>query len=155
MVKKTLVLLSVFVSFSSFSMLQFPDIKMVEKPDFTTESLNEKVKWKLEEEFSKVQRGDVEALENLGAQVYRNYVDYNDGSIFEDYKDGYLASFKLGMYVIQNLVNTYSCLYRVALYCIYQGLCSAPQGRLSEFFDVRKKEAIISSVNSAIEELPE
>lgn len=155
MLKKVLILSSVFVSFSSFSVLQLPGVKTVEKPDFTTESVNEKAKWKLEEEFSRVQRGDVEALENLGAQVYRNYIDYNDGSIFRDYKEGYLASFKLGMYVIQNLVATYNCLYRVALFCVYQGLCSAPQEWLSEFFDIHKKEAFISSVNSAIEKLPE
>ncbi len=108
MLKKVLILSSVFVSFSSFSVLQLPGVKTVEKPDFTTESVNEKAKWKLEEEFSRVRRGDVEALENLGAQVYRNYIDYNDGTIFRDYKEGYLASFKLGMYVIQNLVATYN-----------------------------------------------
>ena len=153
--KKVLILSFVFVSFSGFSMLQLPDIKPVKKPDFATESVNEKAKWRLVEEFSRIQNGDVEALENLGAQVYRNYVDYNDGSIYEDYREGYLASFKLGMYVIQNLVTTYNCLYKVALFCVYQGLCSAPQEKLAEFFDVRKREDLMNSVNSAIEELSE
>ncbi|OUM60274.1 hypothetical protein PIROE2DRAFT_63244 [Piromyces sp. E2] len=140
---------------SSFSMLQLLEVRTVERPNFTTEIVNEKAKWKLEEEFSRVQRGDAEALENLGAQVYRNYIDYNDGSIFEDYREGYLAAFKLGMYVIQNLVTNYNCLYKAALPCVYQGLYSAPQERLSEFFDIRKREDLISAVSSAIEKLPE
>lgn len=156
MVKKIIACLSVFTFFSSFSMLKLPEVKEIEKPNFMAEEINEKARWKLAEEFSKTQKGDVEAFENLGAQVYRNYIDYKDGVIFKDCNEGYLASFKLGMYVIQQkLVSTYACLYKVALFCIHQGLCSAPADRLSEFFDIDKREAFIESVDSAIEELPQ
>ncbi len=155
MIKKTIILSSVVMFFSCFSMLQFPDVKKVEKPNFTAENINENAKWKLAEEFSRIQNGDVEAFENLGAQVYRNYIDYSDGYIFKDYREGYLASFKLGMYVMQNLVTTYSCFYKIALFCIYQGLCNAPEEKLAEFFDINERETLINSVNTAIEALPD
>lgn len=155
MIKKMIVLSSVFVFSSSFSMLELTDVKQIEKPNFVTAEVSENAKWKLAEELSKTQKGDLEAFEDLSAQVYRNYINYTDGVIFKDYTDGYLASFKLGMYVMQNLVATYSYLYKIALFCIYQGLCNTPKDKLSAFFDTEKTEDLITTVSSAIDALPQ
>lgn len=137
MIKKISVLFSVIMFNSNFATtISLPgrSITFNAVQQFITTKCPNANRWSLLQELDDTKNGNWQALENLGNYVYRNYIDYGKGQIFLDNKDGYLAAFILGIYILGNLVDSHKELYPLALLFIHKGLCDTPKERLIPYF---------------------